>query len=286
MKKYIIPIVLICLSACVKTTPDSGADIDKDGYTFFSVDIENLAIGNASIPGSWNAGDRIGVFGSESGSNVPYYLKRGGEGLQAAAFYGGLVKGNVLAYAPFDQTVSSAAIPCELARVQRFQAGADKAAWFLQYNPRTFAARGEDGVLHFHYPFGLMSISFEFVEPIDVQAITLKSTGGLSGWLEADWSGAVRPGALAHKDISLDLGGGVVSSKTDAAFTEFLFVLPPAVYAAGELSLTVVTPSEEMSLSLKELEVKRVDNTHFPVTSVVVTSSDLPGFDKVDGYLE
>lgn len=289
MKKYIIPIVLICLAcACVKTKPDTGEDIDKSGYTFFGVDIENLSIGGVPVPGSWDDGDQIGVFGSEAGANVPYYLKRGGEGLQAAAFYGGLVKGDVLAYAPFDKTVSATedAIPCELERVQLFQPGADKTAWFLQYNPRTFAARGEDGILHFRYPMGLMSVRFEFADPIQVQAITIRGENGLSGWLEADWDGDVRPSALSHKEISLNLSGESVSSKTGDGFTEFLFVLPPAVYEAGALTLDVVTPDEEMFLGLQEVEIKRVDNTVFPVTNIVVTSSDLPGFGKVDGYLE
>ena len=88
MKKYIIPIVLCCLCACTTELPDTGADIDTAGHTLFSVDIENLSLGGSSIPGSWNAGDCIGVFGSESGQNVPYYLKRQQDGLQAASFYG------------------------------------------------------------------------------------------------------------------------------------------------------------------------------------------------------
>ena len=286
MKKYIIPIVLCCLCACTTELPDTGADIDTAGHTLFSVDIENLSLGGSSIPGSWNAGDRRGVFGSESGQNVPYYLKRQQDGLQAASFYGGLVKGKVLAYAPFDETVSAESVPCQLEHVQQFQAKANKAEWFLRYNPRTFAALGEDGVLHFGYPMGLLSIRFEFVEPLSVQAISLKGKNGISGWMEVDWNAAVRPTAISHKEITLDLGGETVPTRSGSAVTEFLFALPPAVYAAGDLSISVSALEEELSLDLRELEVKRVEGTDFPVTNVTVKSSDLPGYDKEEGYLE
>ena len=286
MKKFIIPVIICCLCACVKTTPDTGADIDKTGHTFFNVDIENLSIGNAPVPGKWNAGDQIGVFGSEEGSNVPYYLKRGGEGLQAAAFYGRLVKGNVLAYAPYDQAASSAAVLCNLERVQQFDPEAGKAEWFLRYNPRTFAALGEDKVLHFTYPMGLLSISFEFKETINIQSIKISSGNGISGYMEVLWDGSIHPSALSHKDISLDLGGEIIPSKKNGAYTEFLFALPPAVYPEEDLVLNVVTTEEEMVLPLHQLEIKRVDSTAFPVCSVVFTSSNLPGYEKEPGYLE
>jgi len=286
MKKFIIPIAVCCLCACVNLTPDTGEDIDHSGHTYFGVDIENLSIGDVPVPGSWNAGDRIGVFGSDSGNNVPYYLKSGGEWLQAAAFYGGLVKGDVLAYAPYDEAASSASILCQLERVQAYQKGIGKADYFLKYNPRTFAVEGEDGVLHFKYPMGLLCVTFEFVDPITIQALSLKGKVGISGTLEATWDGDVRPSALSHKEISIDLGGNTVSSKEGGKFNEFLFVLPPAVYAQGDLTLEVVTTEEDMILALQELEIKRVDKSSFPVTSIEVKSSDLPGYEKEEGYLE
>lgn len=287
MKKYIIPIAVCCLCACVNLTPDTGEDIDRSGHTLFSVDIENLSIGEAPVPGSWNAEDRIGIFGSDSGNNVPYYLKKGGEGLQAAAFYGGLVKGNVLAYAPYEESASSAAVLCSLERVQEYQENADKTGFFLRYNSRTFAvASSEEGILHFKYPMGLLCVRFEFVDPVDILAITLKGKVGISGTLEAGWDGEVKPSALSHKEISLDLGGNAVSSKTGDRFNEFLFVLPPAVYAAGDLSLSVVTTDDEMLLGIHEIEIKRVEKESFPVTNIVVRSSDIPAYGKEDGYLE
>lgn len=286
MKKYIIPIVLCCLCACNKEIPDNGADIDKSGHTLFSVDIENLSLGQVNIPGKWEGGDQIGVFGSESGSNVPYYLKRGGEGLQAAAFYGELVRGNVLAYAPYDKAATSPAVLCSLERLQQYQPDVDKTEWFIRYNPRTFAVPGEDGVLHFTYPMGLMSVKFEFKDLIEIKEIYLSSTEGISGYLEADWNGNIRPSALSHKEIVLDLGGETVPSKVEDTLSEFLFVLPPAVYGEDELTLNVVTTVEEMIIHLQQLEIKRIENVYFPVCSIVVTSSDLPGYQKEDGYLE
>lgn len=287
MKKIIQHIILCCICcACTTVLPDTGEDIDRSGHTRFNVDIENLSLAGTSIPGRWEDGDRIGVYGSEAGQNVPYYLKRGGEGLQAAAFYGSVVRGDIISYAPYDKGITSAIVPCELQRIQEFQPEAGKADWFLKYNPRTFAAMGEDGILHFHYPMGLLSVAFKFDEPVSVKEITLKSTKGISGLLDIDKSGYVQPSAITGKEISLDLGGKLVPSKSGSSFTEFLFVLPPAVYAAGELSLSVVTPEENMLLMLPELEVKRVENADFPVLSIVVTSKNLPGFEKEDGYLE
>lgn len=289
MKKYIIPIAAaLCLLGCNKQIPDDGADIDKSGHTLFSVDIENLSIGGGQIPGKWNDGDRIGVFGSELGKNVPYYLKRGGEGLQAAAFYGGVVKGNVLAYAPYEDGVEdvNGAIPCYLEHEQEFAPDAGKAEWFLGYNPRTFAVPGADEILHFQYPMGLMAVHFDFTDPVLIYSISLSSTKGLSGWMSIGPDGNVQPSDISHKEINLNLKAKSVSTKTDGKSTEFLFALPPGKYTDGSLSINAVTPDEEIVVNIHDVEVKRVDSADFPVVDVTIHTSDIPAYDKIDGYLE
>ncbi len=289
MKKHIIyPMIALALCACSPAGKDNGEDIDTSGYTVFSVDIENLSLGGAAQGGVWEEGASIGVFGSEQGDNEQYFLRRDAAGLQAATFYGSVVKGKVSAYSPFAQgTVShDGTLPCELSPVQEFDAASGKEEWFLRYNPRTFASADSEGTLHFRYPMGLMSVRFEFQEEIEITSFTLNCSRGISGRLDVNANGEVSASGLSHKYISLDLGDAGVSNKTEDGFTEFLLALPPGVYQSGELRLNVITGEDEMEVVLGETEIRRVEGAELPVTAISVGTSDLPGFEKEHGYLE
>lgn len=289
MKKLIIPVLMLLpLWACDGTATDKGDDIDTAGYTIFKVDTEDLQIEGSSLAGKWENGDCIGVFGSEAGSNVPYSLKRSGEGLKAATFYGELVKGDIQAYFPYADGVASGegTLPCELDYVQTFDSEESFVAHFLKYNSRSFASLGPDATLHFRYPMGLMNLQVGFDEPVAVNSVTLNSTLGIAGRLEVEADGSVKDSGLAHKYISLDLGADPVPSKTDAGITHFLFVLPPRTYAAGELSLVIGTADEEIHIMMKETVIQRVSSTAFPVTEVTVGTSDIAPYNKEDGYFE
>lgn len=280
--------MLIPLWACNDVAGDKGEDIDKSGYTIFQVDTEDLDIAGSEVAGTWKNGDCIGVFGSEAGSNVPYSLKRSGEGLQAAAFYGELVKGDIQAYFPYADGVAAdgETLPCELSYVQVFDPQASFTEYFLRYNSRSFASLGSDATLHFRYPMGLMDLQIGFDEPVAVNSITLNSSMGISGRLDVDASGQVVDSGLAHKYITLDLGSDPVPSKTGSAITHFLFVLPPRTYATGDLSLVIDTADEEIHIMMRETVIQRVMNTEFPVTSITVGTSDITPYNKEDGYFE
>ena len=291
MKKIsIFLLLLIPFSACTgKLGEDKGEDIDPSGYTIFQVDTESLQIAGSDVAGAWKNGDRIGVFGSEKGENVPYYLKKSGDGLQAAAFYGGVVKGDVQAYFPYEEGVvaGSGTIPCELETVQAFDPDAAPAEYFLKYNPRTFASLGADGMLHFRYPMGMLDVTIGFDDPITVKGMVLNSSAGISGRLDVDKDGNVVDSGLAHKYITMSLGDTPVPSRAGDSFAHFFFVLPPKSYGAGELSLVVSSEEEDdIHIVIRDLVVQRVESSDFPVTSIVVGTSDIPSYDKENGYFE
>lgn len=290
MKKYIIPVLAaLLLAGCQKTVKDEGTDIDTGGYTLFNVDIEALDLGiGAPVQGVWADGARIGVFGNVAGSNAAFNLKHSDAGLSAASFYGELVVGNeITAYAPFEEglTLDGGAIPCDLAYNQEYDAEASIEAGFVKYCPRSFAAL-EDGELHFRYPMGLLKVVFTFDEAVTVKSINLTATKGISGRMGVLPDGKILTSDVTRKSIALALPAAGVSSKdAQGGFTPFWFVIPPAAYAAGDLTLEITTTDEAIRVQLKELEVKRVEGKEFSVAAVEVNSS-LPGFETTPGFLE
>ena len=293
MRKYIIPLLLAVSSvaACQKTVKDEGKDINLEGYTMFNVDIEAVDLdGGAASQAVWADGASIGIFGSESGSNACFNIKRSDAGLSAASFYGELVKGSqIAAYAPYENGLSreNGAIPLDLAAVQPFESDASVASHFISLCPRIFASLGKDKALHFAYPLGLLNVSITFDEAIEVQGMKLSSNSkGLSGRMGVLPSGETATTSVSRSEISLDFGGTAVSSKdADGGFTSFLFVLPPAEYAAGELSLEITTAEELIRVQLPAIEVKRVEGKDFVIANTEV-GSGLPGFETQPGILE
>ena len=128
---------LAVLFAC--EVKDNGADIDLSGYTRFSVDMEEITLGDFPGQRVWQDGDMIGVFGSEQGTNVGFFLKEASEGKTVAEFYGPLVKGSqVVAYFPYNRSVAmeNGGLPCELATVQVFDKEQSAQSQFLAYSSR------------------------------------------------------------------------------------------------------------------------------------------------------
>lgn len=279
-----------CLAACGGTVPDAGSDIDTGGWTLFHVDIESLGLGSSVLEGQWEDGARIGVFGSEQGDNAEFFMKKADAGLQAATFYGTVVKGSpVVAYFPFESglALEDGALPCDLAGIQAYCGPeASVAEHFLSYTPRSFAVADGDGVLHFRYPMGLLEVLFTFESAVDVTAMTLSSAGGLSGRLLVHADGRVLPGPVSRTSVSLDFGGASVSTKAaDGSYNGFVFVLPPASYGAGDLVLDVETTADPLHVVLPAVEVKRVEGTAFSASAVHV-GAGLPGYGTTPGILE
>lgn len=267
---------------------DDGSDIDKSGYTVFTVDTEQIDFDGASASDSWENGDKLGVFGSQSGSNVPYTLKRSGEGSRTAAFYGPLVTGtSIKAYFPYSESLvtEDGKIPFWLNTTQQFSTDGALNAFIRQCNS-TFAVSDESSVLHFLYPLGLLAVQLRVEEVMYVTSMTLESTEGIAGRLLVGDDILAQPSGISSKSISLDFSGEAVASRQGDNITNFYFVLPPAVYPAKSLRLKIVTTEEELSVNLRETAVSRVSATDFNISTVYVWTSDIPGFDIMDGYLE
>lgn len=286
---YMFSTVILAAAACEKPVVDD--DFDISGNTVFTVDTEQIDIlAGASFRDTWAEGSRLGVFGDADYSNIPYVLKRDGIDKSEATFYGPLVRGRrILAYYPYSASkeLEEGMVPVTLSTVQPFDADADATSQFLSCSPEVVACTEGDNVLHFRYPFGIMAVQLQFDELMKVSSLTLSSTeSGIAGRLLVDADLNVKASSISATSISVTPDTPVDSFDADGRFATFYFVLPPAEYPAKSLALAVVTETETMNISMKAIEVKRVDGVDFSVCNVAVQGSDLPGFNPVDGYLE
>ncbi|MBO4446979.1 MAG: hypothetical protein J5764_02505 [Bacteroidales bacterium] len=291
MKKILtITIALAALLAPSCRKVDDGSDIDKSGFTVFRADTEELEIeSGVKVSDTWADGDMLGVFGSESGVNEAYVLKRSGVGKAEAAFYGPLVKGGkVTAYFPYadDVALQDGLVPFWLNPVQTYDAESGAAEFFKRYCNLCVASTADDATLHFRYPLGMLEIQIRFDETVSVSGMSVSSDSGIAGRLLAAGDGSSSESAISAHTVSLDFGGVPVQSRTADGFAAFRFVLRPGVYPAKSLVLNITALDEEITVRLGETVVERVKGNNFNVTTVVVGTSDIPGFNKEDGYLE
>ena len=249
--------MLLALVSLSCTREDTGADIDTSGYTLFEVSMDDLLLNTASpyqLP--WKEGDRIGVYGSESGDNAGFWLKESGEGKTVAEFYGPVVRGELItAYYPWSSTYEAEVdrMPVDLAHVQTYSTDVSPVSQFLLYSDMAFARMDVDGMLAFCYPFGILRVTVALDEPVYMTGACLESDTGIAGRME----------------VSL------------------LFVLPAARYAAGSLSVSLsLTGGEKIQVSLGEVDVPKVSASDFMVADVVVATSGIPVLDVEDGYFE
>ncbi len=289
MKMKLIIVSMITLSvfsSCRKA--DTGADIDTSGYTFFDVNMESLAIDETSEK-TWREGDRIGVFGSEAGTNVGYYLRTASEGNTVAEFYGPLVKGeSIRAYYPYTGALDAdySNIPCELPSLQDYEPSLSATEWFKAHTTRVFASL-EDGILRFTYPFGILRITVAMDESLALTGAKLSSYQDIAGIFGIDENGRLLPTSLSSDSILLDFDGSVHKSHTDGKFIELMFMLPPATYDAGELVLTLsVQDADAMTIKLHALEIRRITSSDFTIEDILVGTSDIPDLDVETGYIE
>lgn len=290
MKKLIIiTIYLVAVISC--EVKDNGADIDVSGYTRFTVDMEAISMsGDVSDQRVWTEGDMIGVFGSEQGNNVGFYLKEDSEGKTIADFYGPVVKGNnVTAYFPYGRSVKKEAdgLPCELSSLQNHDPELSAMSQFLAYSLRAFATLDGNGEFHFAYPFGMLEVVVALDEAIVMTGASLKGLVPLSGLFLVDEEYRITATDLSSENISLDFKGKEISSKVGDEYAVLRFVLPPASYSAGDLILRLQEKGgEDMEVQLGHVSVERIDCSSFSVSSIIVGVSDIPELDINDGYLE
>ena len=288
---YAIMLLLICSAGCTRYINDDGKDIDVGGYTVFDTNLESVEIfPGSNVAKTWEESSEIGVFGSDLGANEKYVLVKGSSGKTQAVAYGKVVEGEtVQAYFPYDAAVSRQAdggITCELPRIQAYEPDVELIEHYLNYCPKAYASLSDDGALKFSYPMGVMKVSFDFDEILNITSIALRSSGKLSGRLSITEDGSINTSEVSSSDIQLDLGGNAIPTKTGGALTPFFFVLPPGTYSDVNLTIEVISLEETFEVALFDLSVPRINGKDFRVASVEVTSSTLPSFDVVNGYHE
>lgn len=269
---------------------DKGTDIDLSGYTTFKVDMEEISFGSLPEDRVWQEGDMIGVFGSEQGENEGFYLKTSSEGETIAEFYGPLVKGNLIrAYFPYDKGLKAGVdgIPCTLSPVQAYEPQKNSVDFFTDCSGTAFAVLDGTGEFHFRYPFGILEITMALDTPVDMTGASLSGKSPVSGMFEIDEQGTPVPTDVSQNVITLDFDGAVVPSEDSGEPAVLRFVLPPAYYFAGDLSLEVnVQDGQDFIVLLEDVAVERVDCSDFTVSTTTVTLSDIPGLEVENGYLE
>ena len=286
----------IILMACLTTflsceVKDNGTDIDLSGYTRFNVDMEAISMsGDLTEQRAWNEGDMIGVFGSDQGDNVGFYLKEDSQGKTVADFYGPVVKGaDIIAYFPYSRTVEKEAegLPCELASQQILDTDQSSLEHFLAYSTRAFASLDDNKEFHFAYPLGMLEVVIGLDETIVMTGASLTGSLPISGRFLVNAGLSVSATDLASEYISLDFNGQEIYSKVGDEYAVLRFVIPPALYSAGDLILKLQEKNGEvMEVQLGHVTVERVDCSSFSVSSITVGVSDIPELDINDGYLE
>jgi len=284
-------LLLICAAGCTRYIDDDGKDINVDGYTVFNTNLESVEIfPGSNVAKTWEESSEIGVFGSELGTNEKYVLVKGSSGKTQAVAYGTVVKGeSVQAYFPYDATVvrhANGGITCELPRIQAYEPDVGLIEHYLNYCPKAYASLADDGALKFSYPMGVMKVSFDFDEILNITSIALRSSGKLSGRLSITKDGSILTSEVSSSDIQLDLGGNAIPTKIGGALTPFFFVLPPGTYSDVNLTIEVIAQEETFEVGLFNLSVPRINGKDFKVVSVEVTALSLPSFDVVNGYHE
>lgn len=280
MKKilYIFPIAaLALLMSCSKDDQKEVLpDINQDGTTVISADIESLLLGQDNRV--WPEGAYIGVFGSKKGTNEKYVMKQAGAGLQRAVFYGPLVAGETLAaYYPWSEGFSGRAdsMPANLAAFQDYSEE-NPVEIFQKYCPTAYACMN-GGRMKFFYPFGMLRIRVELYESIKVQDITFssldKAVAG-TGYIFPD--GTLRMSSGAATSLSLNCGEGV-DSIIGEEFTDFFLTLVPGTYDNARLIITA-QGEDPIVCTLDGITIPRIDASNFTLAAVSVHSTGPEGF--------
>jgi len=271
--------------ACEKVK-DTGADIDLNGTTHLNASVEDILIPGAETS-LWGKGDRIGVFASEAGVNVPWFVKKDGIGASESVFYGEKVKGKLIrAYYPYVEGLDATfdAIPCDLASKQVFEPGIGAVPQFLRYADRVFAHQ-ENGSLHFAYPFGMLQVEVQLEGAITVKEMALFSDEALSGRFVVDREEKLSGTSSSAHSISLMLPAEGVPARLSQEYSKFLFVLPPRQYERIDLRMSTAD-GETLEIRLKDITIPRIENQSFQVAAVSVGISGIPELNPENGYLE
>lgn len=273
------------LLSCEKVK-DTGSDIDLNGTTHLKASVEDILIAGAETF-LWSKGDKIGVFASQGGTNVPWVMKKDGIGASESVFYGEKVKGDrIRAYYPYIEGLDARfeALPFDLASRQVFEAGLGAVPQFLRYADRVFAHQ-ENGSLHFAYPLGILQIEVQLEGKITVKDMALFSDEALSGRFVVDPEEKMSGTSSSAYSITLTLPEGGVPARLGQEYSKFFFVLPPRQYERIDLHMST-TDGESLVIQLKDITIPRIEKQSFHVAAVSVGLSGIPELNPDNGYLE
>jgi len=279
MKKILFTIALVCALSCTKYEKKSLDPIVVDGVTVISSDIESLLLGEDVRV--WPEGAYVGVFGSTSGSNEKYILKRADAGYKTADFYGPNVKGtHISAYFPYNASYAGSAesMPVSLSASQDYDAALGVVAQFLKYSPTAYAFLS-GGKMTFQYPFGMMRVRIELAETLTINELTLESeTDKLAGLGQIEPVVGLVMSTSSSNEVVLDCGEA--TSRKGETVTDFYITAIPGVYSELKLSIDVEGEEFPIVCVLKDVEIPRVSAANFRLASVVVGTGQLAGFES------
>lgn len=273
---FLCPLIALLSISCGNNREADLPDVSQKGTTIIKADIESLLLGDETRV--WPEGAYIGVFGSESGINEKYVLKRSDKGLASAEFYGPEVSGEAIAaYFPWSDTFTgrAGAMPLDLTAVQDF-ADTTALAIFQQYCPTAYANM-KDGSMKFFYPFGMLRVRVELFDNLKVQRITFTSADAAvagKGVILSDGSIKMEGGGV--NSVLLDCGEGVDSILEDG-FSEFYLTLLPGTYSEAVLVIYALG-EDPVVCTLKGITVPRIDASDYKLASVTVKSGEPDGF--------
>ena len=283
MKRNMILLMLatLCALSCNEKTPS----VTVEGYTFFTADMDQVSMGTFRQDLVWEEGSYIGVYGSVQGDNERYIMRKSGQGLSIAEFYGYNVKGEILAYSPYEETFSGSAeqLPLYLSPEQTLYYE-DWTDQYLQWCP-TACAILKDGTLDFHRPCGLLVVTFDIPETLKISSLRLSAKEEfLAGRYSFMKDGSVKAASNASGNVVLkcfdkdskDVEGNVVG---------FPVVMLPGDYASIELEV-VLTDEEPFKCLFNDVQIRKMTDAGRSVTMVAVTAGGIEGFTPSDGYLE
>ena len=283
MKRNMILLVLAAL--CALSCDEKAPSLTVEGYTFFTADIDQISMGTFRQDLVWEEGSYIGVYGSEQGDNERYIMRRSGEGLSVAEFYGYNVKGTILAYSPYDKSYNGSAeqLPLYLSPNQELL-HEDWVSQYLEWCPVSCAVL-KDGVLDFHRPCGLLVITFDIPETLIVSNLTLTTKEAfIAGRYSFQNDGSVKAYSTASDKVVLQCGDKA-SIDSEGNVVGLPVVMLPGDYPSIELEVEL-SDDEPFKCTFNDVQIRKMTEVGRPVTMVTVTAGGIEGFTPSDGYFE
>lgn len=274
-----IPLALL-ITACVEKVPEDLPPLPQDGRTTVEATLESILLGNDSR--TWPEGAAIGVFGSVSGTNEKYLLRKADASLSEAVFYGPQVVGEVSACYPWDASYTGAwgRMTATLDNRQSYNASNGPKEQFLAYCPMAYGFE-VDGKLAFAYPFGLLSINVDLEDDLSIECITLRSESLPFAGTGIVSAKGIQFGTGASHELELVFDQPVSIHDASGNPVPFYMVLPPFEYPEMEISFHFAGEAPFVCKT-GGLSVPRVDAASFSLLSMIIRSDGPEGFTPVN----